>query len=120
MRFPNQRYGDPEHLKYYTQGWTLKTISKHLKRDEKTIQRWLSGKQKMPWWVPEFLRLERYEKYHQLQQMRVNPTLAKLGIVRGQVLDFPDIHAIRAQREYEASSKTIIEQMNDILIRQYK
>ncbi|GAC1569132.1 MAG: hypothetical protein NVS3B3_23200 [Aquirhabdus sp.] len=91
MKYPNIRYGDPEHLQHYAAGWPLKILAKHLRRDERTIRRWLSGTHKIPWWVPELLRLERYEKYHQMQQMNINPRLAKMGIVRGQVVEFPDI-----------------------------
>lgn len=116
MRFPNQRYGDPEHLKFYTQGWTLKQIAKHLKRDEKTIGRWLKGQQKMPWWVPELLRLERYEKHHQLRYMGIDRPLAKLGIVSGKVLEFPDIDAIRARKD----ETSVLDKLNDILIQRYK
>lgn len=119
MRFKNQRYGDPEHLRYYASGWKLDALAKHLKRDEKTIKRWLSGEQKMPWWVPELLRLERYEKYHQLRYMGVNAPLAKLGIVNGKVLDFPDINKIQFDKK-KKQEKTLIEISNEEVIKKFK
>ncbi|MES2069852.1 MAG: hypothetical protein V4488_05855 [Pseudomonadota bacterium] len=122
MKFPNVRYGNPEHLKHYAAGWPLKTLAKHLRRDERTIRRWLSGASKVTWWVPELLRLERYEKYHQMQQMNMNPALAKIGLVRGQVLEFPDIHDMRAraaQRE-QTSAAANIKKHNDRLLIRYK
>ena len=50
MRYPNSRYGNPVEFQYYAQGQTAEEIAK---RDKRTVQRWLNGKQKMPWWIPE-------------------------------------------------------------------
>jgi hypothetical protein len=61
MRYPNTRYGNPVEFQYYTQGQPADEIAKRLKRDKRTVQRWLNGKQKMPWWIPEILRLQRLE-----------------------------------------------------------
>jgi hypothetical protein len=68
-----------------------------LKRDQRTIKNWLNGSQKLPWWVPELMRLERYEKHHQMRQMMLNPALAKLGFVRGQVIEFPNVFEVRGR-----------------------
>lgn len=114
MRYPNQRYGHPDHLKYYMGSWTPKQLAKHLKRDERTIRNWLSGAQKMPWWVPELLRLERYEKHQQLRQMGINQKLGKLGVVRGQVIDYVEPKA--APFDFEKEKASILDEMNALLI----
>lgn len=84
MRYPNKRYAPVSHLQHEALGWTNEKLAEHLRRDERTIRDWLSGRQKVPWWVPEILRLERYEKHHQLRRMLSSDLpLAKLGIVEG-------------------------------------
>jgi hypothetical protein len=124
MKYPNQRYGNVEHLNHYAAGWTLKALAKHLKRDERTVKDWLSGAKKCPWWAPELLRLERYEKYHQMQEMRINPALAKLGIIRGEVLHFPDIFHVRDRLKTKAKEKDggkgFIKDHNEQVIKQYR
>lgn len=99
MRYPNQRYGDIDHFNYYMQGRKIKDVAKQLKRDERTIRNWLSGAQKIPWWVPELMRLQRIETYNSLKYMGLKPRLAKLGLVGGQVVDFPEQMAIRGRLE---------------------
>lgn len=61
MRFPNLRYGNPTEFAYYAMGRTLPELARQLRRDERTIKDWLSGRAKVPWWVPEILRLKRFE-----------------------------------------------------------
>lgn len=119
MRYPNQRYGSHEHFQHYAAGWKIDALAKHLKRDKRTVKDWLSGTKKLPWWVPEIMRLERYEKFHQMQQMGINPALAKLGIVRGDVLAFPDIHQIR-ERIKNSEPENIIKEQNNNVIKKYK
>lgn len=118
MRYPNLRYGRLEHLEYYSMGWKIKDLAKHLRRDEKTVKNWLSGKHKIPWWVPELLRLEAYEKHQQLRYMGINQHLAKIGMVYGEVVEFPDQFAVRARLEkldaphpIEVSNKRIINEL---------
>lgn len=85
MRYPNQRYAPVSHLQHEAIGWTTKQLARHLKRDERTIRNWMSGRLPVPWWVPEILRLERYEKNNQLRSMlSMNLPLARLGIVTGE------------------------------------
>jgi hypothetical protein len=119
MRYPNQRYGDPAHLRYYTQGWTLKQISQFLKRDEKTIKSWLGGKSKVPFWVPELLRLSAYEKQQQLRYMGVNTVLAKLGVVNGEVLEFKNMNETRFKNAAKPKL-TAIEDSNQRIIKEIK
>ena len=58
MRYPNLRYGNPNELAYYIQFNTIKDIAKRLRRSERTLHNWLTYREKMPWWVPEILRLQ--------------------------------------------------------------
>ncbi|MES2027443.1 MAG: hypothetical protein V4448_17995 [Pseudomonadota bacterium] len=69
MRYPNTRYGNPEEMKYYTQGLKIEDICRRLKRSKKSVQAWLNGDRKVPWWVPELLRLQRMEHVERLRQM---------------------------------------------------
>ena len=61
MRYPNLRYGNPTEFQYYAMGRPLKDLSRTLRRDERTIRDWLTGRAKVPWWVPEIMRLRRFE-----------------------------------------------------------
>jgi hypothetical protein len=88
MRYPNTRYGNPEELRYYSQGMSIKELAKQLKRSEKSIKQWLSFEKKVPYWVPELLRLRHMEKDLVMRQMGFGEQRLKLGIVRGDVIDF--------------------------------
>lgn len=88
MRFPNMRYGDPAELRYYTQGVPMKDLTRQLRRSKKTISAWLNGDTKVPFWVPELVRLRRFEHEQHMRQMGIGRQRAKLGIVRGAVIDF--------------------------------
>jgi hypothetical protein len=128
MRYPNRRYADKEDLIYYAENWTIPALAKHLKRDQKTIRNWISGAQKVPWWVPEILRLERYEKHHQLRQMNINIPLARLGIICGEVLEFPNVLEMRERlrqrdaeiRDRQAKYHALIKEHNDRLLIRYR
>jgi hypothetical protein len=63
MRYPNLRYGNPAEFAYYvrTGGDDIAAVARTLRRDERTIKDWLSGRQRIPFWVPELLRLRRFE-----------------------------------------------------------
>jgi predicted transcriptional regulator len=86
MRFPNLRYGNPTEFEYYCMGRPLAEIARVLRRDERTIRDWLSGRAKLPWWVPEIMRLQRMELVDRQRQMfghiADQKRLDKLGIVR--------------------------------------
>lgn len=94
MRYPNLRYGNPEEFRYYVeflpQDDRLKLLSRRLRRDERTIRDWLSGRKKIPWWVPEIMRLKRMESAERMRQMNMAPVLRNFGIVRGEVIEFGD------------------------------
>jgi hypothetical protein len=69
MRFPNLRYGNPTEFAYYAMGRTLPELARQLRRDERTIRDWLSGRAKVPWWVPEIMRLKHLEADLRHRQM---------------------------------------------------
>lgn len=57
MIYPNLRYGDPAALRAYAAGKPLRTIARQLRRHPRTVDDWMTGKRRMPWWVPELLML---------------------------------------------------------------
>ncbi len=69
MRFPNLRYGNPTEFAYYAMGRTHAELARALRRDERTIRDWLTGRAKVPWWVPEIMRLKRLEADLRHRQM---------------------------------------------------
>lgn len=89
MRYPNTRYGNLTELRYYTQGLSAKQIAKQLKRSEKSVTEWLNGNRKIPFWVPELLRLRHMEADLRMRQMGFGERKRRLGIVNGSVIDFP-------------------------------
>ncbi|BEV15546.1 LuxR C-terminal-related transcriptional regulator [Herbaspirillum sp. DW155] len=89
MRYPNTRYGHLGELEFWMQGDSVRRIAKRLKRSEKTVQNWLTGRTKIPWWVPEILRLQHYEYQDRLRQMGFTPLKTKLAIATADVLTFP-------------------------------
>jgi hypothetical protein len=89
MRYPNLRYGNPAELEYYAMTFgddktRVKNLARFLKRDERTVQRWLDGKQRVPWWVPELLRLNAREKFEQARQMGFHKRYESLCVVTHQ------------------------------------
>lgn len=69
MRFPNLRYGNPTEFAYYAMGRPVPELARALRRDERTVRDWLSGRAKVPWWVPEIMRLKRLEADLRHRQM---------------------------------------------------
>ena len=61
MRYPNIRYGNPTEFNYYATGIPLPVLARRLRRDERTVKDWLTAKARVPWWVPEVLRLQQME-----------------------------------------------------------
>ncbi len=61
MRYPNLRYGNPTELNYYAAGIPPRELARRLRRDERTVRDWLNAKARVPWWVPEVLRLQQME-----------------------------------------------------------
>lgn len=69
MRYPNLRYGNPTEMAYYAAGIPIPTLARRLRRDERTVKDWLAGKKRVPWWVPEVLRLQHKEAQDLTRQM---------------------------------------------------
>ena len=82
VRFPNLRYGNPEEFRFYAQGLSLKELSRRLRRDERTIRDYLSGTKRVPWWVPEVMRLQHMEHAERMRQMGMRPVMRRLGLLK--------------------------------------
>lgn len=81
MRYPNLRYGNPTEFAYYAMGIPLADLAHRLRRDERTVRDWLSGRRRVPWWVPEVLRLRRMEADLRHRQMFGAPMRQGLAVV---------------------------------------
>jgi hypothetical protein len=87
VRYPNLRYGNPAELAYYAAFWgSVPHLAKFLRRDERTVKDWISAKTRVPWWVPEILRLKRMEAELRHQQMGMGKLAPRLGIVGADVI----------------------------------
>ena len=86
MRYPNLRYGNPVEMRYYAMGRPLADLARSLRRDERTVRDWLSGRTRVPWWVPEILRLRRMELDLRMRQMGMGALAPALGIVGADVI----------------------------------
>ncbi|WP_250479114.1 MULTISPECIES: hypothetical protein [unclassified Caballeronia] len=87
MKYKNQRYGNPQEMEFYALGVPIGDTARRLRRHERTVRDWLSGKQRVPWWVPEVLRLWNMEHQLRLQQMGIHHARARLGPVDVNLLD---------------------------------
>jgi hypothetical protein len=86
VRYPNLRYGNPVEMRYYAMGRTTADLARSLRRDERTVRDWLSGRARVPWWVPEIMRLRRMELDLRQRQMGMGPLAPLLGIVNADVV----------------------------------
>jgi hypothetical protein len=90
MRYPNRRYGNPTAMQYYAIWYgNIPELAKSLKRSERTVKDWLSGKAKVPWWVPEIMRLQKMEHDDTVRQITGYKVLAQMGVTvpNGDVID---------------------------------
>ena len=62
-------------------GMSVVDLARTLRRDERTVRDWLSGKQRMPCWVPEYMRLRQMEQADIPRQMNMTALGPRLGIV---------------------------------------
>lgn len=82
MRYPNRRYGNPTAMAHYALWYgDTPTLAKALKRSERSVKDWLSGTAKVPWWVPEIMRLQKMEHDAMVYQMTGRQVSARLGVV---------------------------------------
>lgn len=89
MRYPNLRYGNPWELQHYAQFIPLKELAKRLRRSERTVHDWLTLRKKVPFWVPELLRLQHKEHVERMRQMNMEPLRLKLGLATAEVIAYP-------------------------------
>ena len=97
MRYPNLRYGNPTEMAYYAMNVPLPTLAKRLRRDERTVRDWLSARTRVPWWVPEILRLQRMEADLRHRQMNLGALAPILGVVSADVIALPTPDAKKPQ-----------------------
>jgi hypothetical protein len=88
MRHPNRRYGNPTEFLFYAGSIPVADLARRLRRSERTIRNWLHGREKLPWWVPEIMRLQNMEHTERMRQMGFLAQETRLGVVKGAVLEF--------------------------------
>jgi hypothetical protein len=81
MKYPTLRYGNPNELAFYAHGRPIKDLARQLRRSERSIRNYLSHAEKMPWWIPEILRLQKMEHDAMLKEMGMQPLRTQLGLV---------------------------------------
>jgi hypothetical protein len=92
VRYPNLRYGNPTEFAYYAMGVPLRDLARRLRRDERTVRDWLNGRSRVPWWVPEYLRLQRLECEVRHKQMGFGALAPSLGVVAATIIALPVAH----------------------------
>ena len=108
MRYPNTRYGNPEELKYYSQGLPIKILAKKLKRSEKSVTAWINGYRKIPFWVPELMRLWHMERDITMRQMGMGDLKRQLGLVSGNIIEFK-----QPRREHNENNNRSLNLLDD-------
>ena len=68
---------------------SIPELAKALKRSERSVKDWLSGAAKVPWWVPEIMRLQKLEHDAMVRQMTGRQVAARLGVASttGTIID---------------------------------
>ncbi|WP_218164167.1 hypothetical protein [Burkholderia ubonensis] len=69
MRYPNLRYGKHEEFRHYVGHRSVADVARELRRTERSVSDWLSGRQRVPFWVPELLRLKAFEHWQIVREM---------------------------------------------------
>jgi hypothetical protein len=85
MQYPNRRYGNPTAMAHYAIWYGdrhghYSNLAKALKRSERTVKDWMTGAAKVPWWVPEIMRLQQMEHNAMVHQITGRKVLARLGV----------------------------------------
>ena len=88
MKHPNSRYGNPLEMAFYRRGLSDEELAHYLHRSTKTIERWRTGREKIPFWVPELLRLREFEYQQRMHQMGIVKEKSRLGLMKDNVLTF--------------------------------
>lgn len=97
MRHPTLRYGHPAELLFYMRGMSEKDLAKTLHRSEKTIKNYLSGREKIPFWVPELLRLREFEYQQRMHEMGITRDFIKRQRPVAVVIDLEEARRNRKQ-----------------------
>ncbi|MBN9461588.1 MAG: hypothetical protein J0H00_10220 [Burkholderiales bacterium] len=63
--------GNPEQAAAYCNGVPIEIIARRLRRHPRTVRDWLTGRRKMPWWVPELLQLQHEAAVRSLREMGI-------------------------------------------------
>lgn len=90
MKYPNKRYGNPTAMAHYAMWYgNTANLAQALRRSERSVQDWLTGRAKVPWWVPEIMRLQKMEHDARVYQMTGRQVAARLGVAAstGAVID---------------------------------
>ncbi|MBU9320408.1 hypothetical protein KTE24_07015 [Burkholderia gladioli] len=77
MRYPNMRYGKTAEFHYYAQSRAINDIARELRRSERTVSDWMLGRQRVPWWAVEVLRLRAIEREAAHQRLQLALTLTQ-------------------------------------------
>ncbi|HBF50460.1 MAG TPA: hypothetical protein DDX04_08955 [Massilia sp.] len=72
-------------------GVPLADLARRLRRDERTVRDWLSGRTRVPWWVPELMRLKHMEADLRHRQMGFGALAPRLGVVSADVITLADV-----------------------------
>ncbi len=89
MQYPNRRYGSPTAMEHYAIWYGSEAnLAKALKRSRRTVRDWITGRAKVPWWVPEIMRLQQMEHNAMVYRMTGREVAARLGVATGgEVID---------------------------------
>jgi len=104
VRYPNLRYGNPTEFAHYALGVPLADLARRLRRDERTVRDWLSGRTRVPWWVPELLRLKHMEADLRHRQMGFGALAPRLGVVSAEVIT---LHTPDAKKPQDVSLRLV-------------
>jgi predicted transcriptional regulator len=88
MRSSKPRYARHDEFIFYCQGRPVWAIAELLRRSPRTIERYIDGKSKIPWWTAEMLRLLNDEFHERVRQQGMDKIFRKLGVVQGDVIEF--------------------------------
>jgi hypothetical protein len=89
MQYQNRRYGNPATMEHFAMWYgSTAALAKALRRSERSVNDWLTGRARVPWWVPEIMRLQKMEHDAMVYQMTGRQVAARLGVATtGAVID---------------------------------
>ncbi|WP_284454410.1 hypothetical protein [Cupriavidus campinensis] len=84
-----KRYANPLEFQHWAHSIPPEFLARYLRCSPATARAWQSGKRPAPWWAVHVLRLDKLERDEVARQMGYAHLLPRLGIVRGEVIEFP-------------------------------